>query len=63
MANHTSNSTQSPQQEQIQHLERLGNEVLRLNRLKGDAEYELDKACYIARYYPHLAQSRPFIIH
>lgn len=32
-------------------IERLEQERVRLNRLKGEVEYELDKAYCVARYY------------
>ena len=59
MANSSApNSAQFLSQEQIKDLEQLGNEVVRLDCLKGDMEHALQMACCIASTRSRLAESR-----
>ena len=55
MANRTAKSSQSSHLEQakIEYLEPFADEVLRCKRLLGEAQYNLDKAYYLAQHYPH----------
>ena len=59
MANSSApNSAQSLSQEQIKDLERLGNEVVRLDCLRGDAEHDRQMALCIATTQSTTAENR-----